>query len=732
MRGAEKNRNGAEETDARRTDDGGQDIGVRTDGGVNMDKDQKGRMDKEQILKEIRKSAEDLEIPDSLSPENIEKKLKAGDYSRKASPKARWKKYCVRAAESAAALLLVLLAVYQVREVDVQKAAESGIRAVQEDREENPGENAEELEEIQVRMDAGETAPEDSAVSKAMPADEAGTEALVSPANSREELFQKLWDYENWQSLLRMGQKDYSEYEVLDEAEIAPMYESTGKDAEGDLIVESVQTASDFSETNLREAGVDEGDIVKTDGSYLYIMKGDSSVIIVAINGADMETVASVIPEKPEESVEEIYLDGDTLNLVTSGMRSEMKEKEEDVYETLQYPYAKVTTYDISDRSSPKVIGSVEQEGYYRSSRKSGEFVYLFTEFAPQLASRVEDSRIVPYVGGEDMAADRIYLPESLDNMNYLVISSVDSNHPSKTADSKAVVSGAENFYVSSENIYIYSDQWGGSGETTYLVKFHYENGEITAKAAGSVKGYLNDTFSLDEYQGYLRVVTTGWSDYTEINYLFVLDEDLQIVGKIEDIAAGETIRSARFMGETGYFVTFRQVDPLFSADLSQPENPRILGELKVSGFSSYLHFYGEGRLLGIGYEADEDTGITNGIKLSMFDISDPANVTEENKFVIEDAYDSPVFDNYKAIMINPEKNLFGLVCGNYYMVFSYEEEKGFQNRLTFYLEEEDYGYSGQLCRGVYVEDTFYLASACEILAFDMSSGFELEGKLSF
>ena len=165
----------------------------------------------------------------------------------------------------------------------------------------------------------------------------------------------------------------------------------------------------------------------------------------------------------------------------------------------------------------------------------------------------------------------------------------------------------------------------------TEIAKFHYKDGRITGVAAGSVKGYLNDSFSLNEYDGTLRVVSTYYDEmWEEWNALYILDEKLQQLSAIEDLAQGETIRSARFFGTTGYFVTFRQTDPLFSVDLSDPENPKVLGELKISGFSSYLHFYGENLLLGIGYEADENTGSTTGLKLSMFDISDPADLLVE------------------------------------------------------------------------------------------------------
>lgn len=383
------------------------------------------------------------------------------------------------------------------------------------------------------------------------------------------------------------------------------------------------------------------------------------------------------------------------------------------------------------------LTGSVEQEGYYHSSRKVGDYVYLFTQFQPVIGETQEDSGIMPLVNGVTMEASDIYIPEVLQSTSYLVIGSVNVSEPSEMVAHKAVVSGAEQFYVSGQSIFICCNEWReGTGNVTKIMKFSYENGNIRGTGAAELKGYLNDTFSLDEYDGYLRVVATDWNDGNEINALYVYDAQMELVGKIDDIAPGETIRSARFIGDTGYFVTFKQTDPLFSVDLSDPENPQIIGALKVTGFSSYLHFYGEDRLLGIGYEADESTGMTTGIKLSMFDISDPSDVKEISRYVIKDASYCAGLNNYKAVLVNTEKNLLGFVCDDNYLVFSYDEEDGFQNLLTYNLSEgenrQSYWYAYDDVRGIYIGNTFYLINGERIRAFDMENAFEQKAKLEF
>ena len=175
-----------------------------------------------------------------------------------------------------------------------------------------------------------------------------------------------------------------------------------------------------------------------------------------------------------------------------------------------------------------------------------------------------------------------------------------------------------------------------------------------------------------------------------------------------------------------------RQTDPLFCVDLSDPEDPKILSELKLTGFSSYLHSYGENLLLGIGYEADEETGSQTGVKLSMFDISDPEAVEEQARYVIKDAYYLPFDYNYKAITVDSNKNLIGFVCDGEYLVFRYDEEKGFENLLTYTMSDSDYWDGQDECRGVYAGDKFYIIDREKILCFDMEQDFALTDRLNW
>lgn len=262
----------------------------------------------------------------------------------------------------------------------------------------------------------------------------------------------------------------------------------------------------------------------------------------------------------------------------------------------------------------------------------------------------------------------------------------------------------------------------------------------------------------MDEYNGNLRLVTTtaGWnkdySEYTRTNGLYILDADMKTIGKIENLADNEEIKSARFMGDTGYFVTYRNTDPLFSADLSDPTKPKIIGELKITGFSEYLHFYGENKLLGIGWETDPDTGSIEGLKCSMFDITDPSDVKEIDRIVLKNVSICDALSNYRAILASPDKNLFGFAYGlyknsgtgdyyhteeqYYYGLLSYSEEDGFvpgaylnitqSGLFDDALTNTEY----RTMRGIYISDTFYLVTENGISSYDMTDGYKLTDTL--
>ena len=330
----------------------------------------------------------------------------------------------------------------------------------------------------------------------------------------------------------------------------------------------------------------------------------------------------------------------------------------------------------------------------------------------------MEPREYIPLINGEMMKADDIYLPPSRKAYMYEVITSVDLEKPGETKDSKAIFSEGGQIYVSNSNIYFYETVWGrySGGCITTIRKVAYKDGKLEAKAQGQFDGYLNDSFSIDEYKGNLRVVTTD----NDSNAVYILDEELEEIGAIEKLAKDERVYSARFMGDVGYFVTFRETDPLFSVDLSDPENPKVIGELKIPGFSDYLHFYGEDQLLGIGMDVDEETLVTNGVKLTMFDISDKTDVKEADTYVLKNVYNTDVSYDYKAALIDPGRNIIGFPAdtegGQKYYLFEYDKGNGFACNM----EEEINGNSMRNTRGLYIDDTLYVVKGNIIEAYSL------------
>ena len=653
-------------------------------------------MDQKELLDKIRHSAEGIEIPEQLTPQSVEEKLKREAQQKK----IRRRKIMIRWMEAAAVLAIV---------------AAGGTQT----------ELYKQWKEPALSSDADMEKPvaEQDTESSVQP-EEVTASGEFKQADSEEELYKTLQELEKQTGSYARG----GDIMLLEEsAEIATMDAGAADTAAN----QKVTGEADFSQTNVREAGVDEGDVVKTDGSYLYILKSSASVRIVDIRGTKMKEIAKIQPEKLNESIEDLYLDGDRLMLVTTGYESSMEEAENDMYTVNRYQYTALTVYDITEREHPEMAGRITQEGDYRQSRKKGDYVYLLTQYSPSLGDSFEDSSVMPLVNEQKLAISDVYLPDQTSQSDYLVASGINIQDPENVISSKAIVSGAADFYMSSDNLFICNNNWNDGKSSTEILRFACVDGEITAGAMCELPGFLNDTFSLDEYQGYLRVLLTEDSN-GESNSLYILDEDMQVTGAIRDLADGETIRSARFMGTMAYFVTFRQTDPLFCADLSDPDNPQILSELKLTGFSSYLHPYGEHLLLGVGYEAEEETGSQTGVKLSMFDISDPSQVEELDKYVIKGASYLPSDYNYKAILADGEKNLIGFVCDGEYLVFSYDEEKGFQNLLTYTMSDWEYWDGDASCRGVYAGDEFYIIDQDEVLCFDMNQDFTLTDRLSW
>lgn len=621
------------------------------------------------VMEMLDKATEDIEVPESLKPENVEKMLKKKKIHR-------WRRtYTYVAAAASVAVLVGTAAIWG-------------------------------------NMNNG-VSQKDAAVETEMIGNrESAIEDKIATADEYNQIYGYIEEY---QKQHYSGSSSF--FGIFDDfggtTDEAKLESSDASRAQVTEEAKNVGTDAGYSGTNVRTEGVGEADIVKTDGKYLYALKESASEIAVVDASDDsMEVITTISPAK-DAQISEFYVKDNQL-FVMANMYSDEIDGEEVLSQ--DNSHTRLITYDISDIEKPEIVGQITQSGHYNSSRFNGDYLYVFSDFSVYNecdAGNAEE--YVPLINGKVLPATDVYLPSIKSANRYFVMTSVNVADPDEPVDQKAVLSENGQCYVSSKNIYIYEEKWStyvqrsdsNDGCSVMIRKIAYEDGQLKGEAEGKVNGYLNDSFSIDEYKGNLRLVTTIDGEVTT-NAVYVLNEDMEIIGEITDLAEDEVVYSARFYGDTGYFVTYKQTDPLFSVDFSDPTNPQIIGALKIPGFSEYLHFYGDGLLLGIGMDIEEDGFTTNGVKISMFDISDPTDVKEVHKYTIDDAYSSDIFYDYKAVLIDKEKNMIGFsTYGSYemYHILSYDEQDGFQMEMT----EEVNGTSYMTTRGLYVSDRLYV-----------------------
>lgn len=476
-----------------------------------------------------------------------------------------------------------------------------------------------------------------------------------------------------------------------------------------------------FSETTTQVEGVSESDIVKTDGKYIYSLASKRGKLRIIKAGKEPQEVSSITVNTDKfQSYGEMYIYKDRLVII--GNESEF------------YYNGKTKTliYDISNPGSPKKLFELEQSGNYNTSRVIGDKLYLISNYSIGIRY-IEESKpetYVPYIKCEDYDAavepDSIHIVDDCERPNYTVVCSYSITDGSLVS-TKSVLGGTYTVYCSIKNIITAGYQ---NGYEASISRFSIDNGKIELEAQGKIEGSLLNQFSIDEYNGNFRFVTTVSKDVKieardnefevrNYNALFILNSELKQIGAIKNLAPDERVYSVRFMGDIAYFVTFRQVDPLFSADLSDPQNPKIIGALKIPGFSNYLYPYGEGLLLGIGQDADEKTGRTGGIKLSMFDISNPANVSEGSKTILQENYSEALY-SHKAVIIEKQKDIIGFSVygneGSEYHIYGFKNGQ-FQRKAKIEL-----GRAYGNIRGLYINDEFYIVTENSVVVLNLDN----------
>lgn len=441
-------------------------------------------------------------------------------------------------------------------------------------------------------------------------------------------------------------------------------------------------SASDYSETNVQVKGVDEADFVKNDGKYIYILSGDKLVIADSYPPEK----ASIVYEGEIDGyqADSVFLNGDTLVVFTQdSSQNWITPKESSAPVPVSRQITRALVYDVSDRKNPEVVRNIELPGTYENVRMIGDYIYAVSRMS---VSRY-DEIVMPVVkvNGEIVTDSAIWCPPVYDyNFVTHTVTSFNIKKDDKPKSESFLTGWDNTLYVSPDNIYmayeyympqsrtdIYTANEAGfsSGEnqqSTVIHRFSIDKGDIKYRATGVVPGSLLNQWSLDEFDNHLRVATT-LRDYSGresemYNNVYVMDSDLKITGRLEHIAPDERIYSARFMGDLLYLVTFKQMDPFFVIDLSDPKQPGILGELKIPGYSDYLHPYDENHIIGIGKSTFENEwgGVTaGGLKIALFDVKDLNNPKLVDDVIIgTSGTDSEVLRDHRAFLFDKEKNI--------------------------------------------------------------------------
>ena len=567
----------------------------------------------------------------------------------------------------------------------------------------------------------------------------------------------------------------------------------------------AVPGAAGYSTTNVQVRGVDEADIVKTDGQYIYQVNNGRVVVVKASPPGEMKI--QTILEFDAFVPRELYVDQKYLVVIGSTGQGPVRIMEDRARPQIYPPVplrstVKAVVYDVTDKRNPRKQREVELEGDYVSSRKIGAALYLVANLPYYQIKDQERVSLAPSyrdsAGNNEFVevgyADIRYFPDSL-QPNYLMVAGLNLDRQDEPMQVATYLGAGQNLYASQDSLYVAITRYQHVGpvplqqgapiryvlsETgTVIYRFALDNGRVKYRAKGEVPGSILNQFSMDEYGGYFRIATTrgeAWRDdeHTSRNNLYVLDGDLRITGRLENVAPGERIYSVRFMGDRGYMVTFKQVDPLFVIDLKDPRRPAILGKLKIPGYSDYLHPYDENHLIGFGKDTVEvprkdgegrETGTVafyQGMKIAVFDVTDVEHPVE--MFVERiggRGTDSELLRNHKALLFDRDRNLlafpvtvmevknqvvapggipaYGEFTFQGAYVYRLDLENGFRlrGRIT-HLAEEDYlktghgwyGSNKNVERILYIGDALYTLSGWMIKAHDLDTLTE-KGSLS-
>lgn len=500
----------------------------------------------------------------------------------------------------------------------------------------------------------------------------------------------------------------------------------------------------DFYETYQQVEGVAEADVIKTDGKFIYYLS-QNYIYVIDLDG---------------EVMSKTYINVTGSNFISPEMFL-IENRLVCMYSDCYDKQCVVEIYTISDKGIISLENTFEQEGAYISSRMIDNKLYMVSYKNMWNFDDADVKNPETYIpcfvmndNKQTVGAENVMINNASEFSGYAVISCIDIK---KFSDSivKTVFTNSPTVYCNKDNLYLISNfnryEMVNEGENSfynssmhsYITKLSIQN-NLSLAGRTIIDGFVKDQFSADEYNGYFRIAARRSRD----NALYIFDKNFKLCSCVGDMGKGEQIKSVSFEGDKAYIVTFRQTDPLYTIDLSNPEKPVILDELKISGFSTHLRRFKDNLLLGFGNEADERNGIVTGIKLSMFEEDESGKQTEIAKVVIsaenDSVYyyvDSPATYNHKYLLINSEKNIIGFpytsmgdmvyfdeyglskiydsFMHNKYALYRYTDN-GFELICDIKVGEDN---AQKNTRAIYIEDVIYILCEDNIYLVDMNTG---------
>lgn len=459
-----------------------------------------------------------------------------------------------------------------------------------------------------------------------------------------------------------------------------------------------------YSVTNVQVEGIDEDDVVKTDGTYIYYVDTyDGNIYVSKANPAASLAVVSTI-DSDYADFSGIYIYKNYLVGIGGGIYSGYWGEDEapaDVSDWYGYGSTVMEVWDITNKSVPSLVKGWIFDGYSNGSRLVDGDLYLvmntyrYYDYGidkisiPEMMAYGEEAE--PMCGCTDVS-----IPDDPWSDSFVEVAGLDLDNLDDGIKAEVVYGIGNTVYMSKEHLYIagtYYDYletqseglWDSLGnwlwpsdnytERTIVSKLDFSGGAVSYVADGQIPGSLLNQFSMDEYEDNLRVAVTkdNWTDHTS-NAVYVLDDELNRIGSVTGLAEGESIYAVRFMEDTGYVVTYERMDPLFVLDLADPEAPELMGELEIPGYSDYLHPWGDHYLIGFGMSTSDrgDWVQTDGLKIALFDVEDPTDPQEVSTIEIGGAgSSSEILYNHRALLANPSQGWFAIP------VYEYSRDNG-------------------------------------------------------